>query len=180
MLRLPCVITACWSWQGLRDGILRHSALLGAARATFPHSSGRGRFIFGCRNAIKTYHGGPQFEGHLQHHNVRRERPKEKTCPCVGDIFNVGDGMALAKGVGVSAALGAYRVRWFGPWARLAGRVGYYRWTIDSHSGDLEDPARRNRAEKSQAGMSPSRRQPNTPTTAASPGWTEYDDFSTG
>jgi hypothetical protein len=115
---------------------------------------------------------GPQFEGHLQKHNVRRE-PQMKRLVLASAIFlTLAPALALAEGRGGDAALGALSgAVVFGPVGAVAGAVvGYTAGPSIAHSwGFRRSGSKKPAREKSQAGMSPSRVSQNTPATAASP-----------
>jgi len=93
----------------------------------------------------------------------------EKTCPCVGDIFDVGAGTALAEGRGGDAAWVPYRVRWCSPVGGGCGAVVGYTAGLDcAFLGILEVRLEETRAGKTKQEC-PQARQPKYPTTAASP-----------
>jgi hypothetical protein len=115
---------------------------------------------------------GPQFEGHLLNHNVRRE-PQMKRLVLASAVFlTFAPAVALAQGRGGDAALGALSgAVVFGPVGAVAGAVvGYTAGPSIAHSwGFRRSGSKKPLREKSQAGMPTSRVSQNTPATAASP-----------
>jgi hypothetical protein len=115
---------------------------------------------------------GPQFEGHLQNHNVRRE-PQMKRLVLASAIFlTLAPALALAEGRGGDAALGALSgAVVFGPVGAVAGAVvGYTAGPSIAHSwGFRRSGSKKLSREKTRAGISPSRVSQNTPAAAASP-----------
>lgn len=124
------------------------------------------------RNASNRTIVGPQFEGHLQNHNVRRE-PQMKRLVLASAIFlTLAPALALAEGRGGDAALGALSgAVVFGPVGAVAGAVvGYTAGPSIAHSwGFRRSGSKKPSREKSRAGISPSRVSQNTPAAAASP-----------
>jgi len=115
---------------------------------------------------------GPQFEGHLQNHNVRWE-PQMKRLVLASAVFlTFAPAVALAQGRGGDAALGALSgAVVFGPVGLVAGAVvGYTAGPSIARSwGFRRSGSKKPSRDKSQAGMSPSRVSQNTPAMAGSP-----------
>src|SRR6267378_5271212 len=122
---------------GLRDGIIRHLAVFGSSESKISAFRGRRAALSPVAEAPSNRTiVGPQFEGHLQHHNVRRE-PQMKRLVLASAIFlTFAPALALAEGRGGDAALGALSgAVVFGPVGLVAGAVvGYTAGPSIAHS----------------------------------------------
>src|SRR6266403_4885535 len=113
---------------GLRDGIIRHAALFGSSESKISaFQGGRAALSSVAETPSNRTIVGPQFEGHLQNHNVRRE-PQMKRLVLASAVFlTFAPAVALAQGRGGDAALGALSgAVVFGPVGAVAGAVVGY------------------------------------------------------
>src|SRR6266446_6722162 len=131
---------------GLRDGIIRHLAVFGSSESKISAFRGRRAALSSVAEAPSNRTiVGPQFEGHLQHHNVRRE-PQMKRLVLASAIFlTLAPALALAEGRGGDAALGALSgAVVFGPVGAVAGAVvGYTAGPSIARSWGLRGSSRR-------------------------------------
>src|SRR6267143_5964635 len=151
---------------GLRDGIIRHLAVFGSSESKISAFRGRRAALSAVAETPSNRTiVGPQFEGHLQHHNVRRE-PQMKRLVLASAIFlTFAPALALAEGRGGDAALGALSgAVVFGPVGAVAGAVvGYTAGPSIAHSWGFRRSGSKKPARESarqEAAVSPVDSQP--------------------